>query len=210
MITAARPMPRRGAAPGGLVSLLPGLLLGVVLAGHPGAGQASPDVGARLQACGACHGADGNSSQPVTPSLAGQPVVFVETQLVMIREGLRDIPVMKGLLDGISDPEITQIARHYAALPSKAAPGKRDDALFEKGRAISAASHCGSCHMPDYRGREQMPRLAGQREDYLFHSMMQFKNNLATGRDTIMAASLYALSVDDLKALAHFHAHSPP
>lgn len=49
-----------------------------------------------------------------------------------------------------------------------------------------------------------MPRLAGQREDYLVHSMLQFKNNQATGRDTIMTASLYGISDADIKAIAHY------
>ena len=49
-----------------------------------------------------------------------------------------------------------------------------------------------------------MPRLAGQRETYLLHSMRQFKNNQATGRDTIMAASLYGIADQDLVAIAHY------
>ena len=49
-----------------------------------------------------------------------------------------------------------------------------------------------------------MPRLAGQREDYLLQSMRQFKSNLASGRDTIMAAALYGVGEDELVDLAHY------
>jgi cytochrome c553 len=69
---------------------------------------------------------------------------------------------------------------------------------------LSKQALCGTCHLPNYVGREQMPRLAGQREDYLLHSMRQFRNNTATGRDTIMAASLHGMNDDDLKAIAHY------
>ncbi len=168
------------------------------------------DISARLMACAACHGADGNSQLPNIPSLAGQPKVFVENQLVIIREGLRDIPAMKGLLDGVSDAEITAMAVHFARLPARNAPPPGDPTLMAQGKALAEGMRCGICHLPDYRGREQMPRLAAQREDYLLYSMLQFKNNQATGRDTIMAASLYGVSDNDIKALAHFLARVAP
>ena len=39
--------------------------------------------------CAACHGADGNSAIPGTPSIAAQPRIFLENYLVMTREGIR-------------------------------------------------------------------------------------------------------------------------
>ncbi|MES2842186.1 MAG: c-type cytochrome [Pseudomonadota bacterium] len=168
------------------------------------------DISARLMACAACHGADGNAQLPNIPSLAGQPKVFIENQLVIIREGLREITAMKGLLDGVSDAEITAMAVHFSKLPARNSPTAADAALMARGKALAEGMRCGICHLPDYRGREQMPRLAGQREDYLLHSMLQFKNNQAIGRDTIMAASLYGISDGDLKALAHFLARVAP
>jgi cytochrome c553 len=162
------------------------------------------NMSAKLVVCGACHGADGNSTMAGTPSLAGQPKVFLENNLIMIREGIRDIPVMKGQLDGLSDPQIIALAKFYSAQTLKPAPGQRDDALYERGQLLSKQALCGTCHLPDYVGREQMPRLGGQREDYLLHTMRQFRNNQATGRDTIMAASLYGMNDDDLRAIAQY------
>ena len=165
--------------------------------------QAQP-ISAKLQVCAACHGADGNAQLPGAPSLAGQPKIFIENQLVMIREGMRSIPMMQGMLDGVSDDEISAMAAHYAKLPVKKPPVDRQAALYALGEKKSNDMRCGICHLPNYVGREQMPRLAGQREDYLLHSMRQFKSNQAVGRDTIMAASLYGVGDDDLKAIAHF------
>lgn len=176
------------------------LLCTALLAGGAAA-QALPE---RLAACAACHGA-GGAPAPLanTPTLAGQPPVFLENSLVMIREGLRDIPAMKGLLDGVSDADLSAMAKHFAEQPTKPQPGPRDAALFARGQQLADGNRCASCHLPNFAGREQMPRLAGQREDYLLHSMRQFLNGQATGRDTIMAASLHGLKDDDLKALAH-------
>jgi cytochrome c553 len=124
--------------------------------------------------------------------------------MVMIREGMRDIPAMKGQLDGLSDAAIISIAKFYTTSQAISQAGPRNNALFEKGQFISKEALCGTCHLPNYVGRDQMPRIAAQREDYLLYSMRQFRSNQATGRDTIMAASLYGMSDDDLKAIAHY------
>ena len=182
-----------------IAALLSGVYLSIVAPLSYG-----QDMSAKLAVCGACHGADGNSTMAGTPSLAGQPKIFLENNLIMIREGIRDIPVMKGQLDGLSDPQIIALAKFYSAQTLKPMPGKRDEALYERGQLLSKQALCGTCHLPDYVGREQMPRLAGQREDYLLHTMRQFRNNQATGRDTIMAASLYGMNDDDLRAIAQY------
>ena len=164
----------------------------------------APDLVTRLATCGACHGVDGNAPLPNTPSLAGQPAVFLENQLVLIREGIREIAVMKGMLNGMTDTEITALARHYSRQAIKSPPQGRDAALFSRGQTLAEQYRCGSCHLPNYAGREQMPRLAAQREDFLLYSMREFAANRAVGRDTLMAASLHGLGDADLVALAHF------
>ena len=182
-----------------IAALLAGVLLSLVAPF-----SFAQDISAKLAVCGACHGPDGNSTMAGTPSLAGQPKIFLENNLIMIREGIRDIPIMKGQLDGLSDPQIIALAKFYSAQTLKPVPGKRDEALYERGQFLSKQALCGTCHLPDYVGREQMPRLAGQREDYLLHTMRQFRNNQAIGRDTIMSASLYGMNDDDLKAIAQY------
>jgi cytochrome c553 len=160
----------------------------------------------RLRLCAGCHGADGNSTTPGTPSLAGQPKVFLETQLVLFREELRISPQMQPAVKGLSDREITRLAEHYAALPARPEPGAppADPARVKRGVALARKLHCGSCHLPDFRGQAQIPRLAGQREDYLTGSMLAYRDNRRSGGDTIMAAALYGLSDDDIRALAHY------
>lgn len=81
---------------------------------------------------------------------------------------------------------------------------KADPKLFERGKKIAAGNRCGSCHLPDFHGRDQMPRLAGQREEYLAEAMLAYRQNRRAGGDTIMAASLYGIAEADLKALAHY------
>jgi cytochrome c553 len=159
----------------------------------------------RLPLCEACHGAGGNSKTPGIPSIAAQPKVFLETQLVLFREELRRSPEMQPAVSGLTDKEITRLADHYAALPAQlSAEGPADPAIAKQGIALVKKLHCGSCHLPDFRGRAQIPRLAAQREEYLVESMLAYRDNRRTGGDTIMAAALYGVSDADIRALAHY------
>lgn len=184
------------------------VLVGAVLAAAPGAyAQIAPK---RLELCASCHGADGNSQLKGIPSLAAQPKLFLENQLVLIREGVRDIPLMKGSLEGVSDAEITALAKYFADKTLAPVPTDKDVEVFARGGKLAEGMRCGICHLPTYLGREQIPRLAGQREEFLLQSMQQFKNNKAVGRDTNMAASVYGVSDPDLKDISYYLARLTP
>jgi len=184
-------------------ALLTALLLGA------GAAHAQPRP-ERLTACAACHGPGGQSALPGTPSLAAQPKLFVENQLVIIREGLRDVPAMKPILAGMADEEIVALATYYAAQPAKALTPAPQPAKARAGAAIAQRLLCGSCHLPTYAGQQQVPRLAGQDEAYLLQAMKQLRDHPGPGRDTIMASTLRGLSDADLDSLAHHLGHAAP
>lgn len=175
-----------------------------------GAASAQQPPPATVAVCNACHGPGGNSQIPLTPSLAGQPKVFVENQLVLIREGLRDVPQMKEIVAGMSDETVIALAQHFAAQNPVARPGHASPEKIRLGAASANKLLCGTCHLPDYSGQNQVPRLAGQDEPYLIHSMKQFRDNPGPGRDTIMAAVLSGLSDADLENLAHYLATFKP
>ena len=164
----------------------------------------------RLAMCASCHGPGGQSALPGPPSLAGQPKLFIENQLVIIREGLRDVPAMKPFLAGMADDEIVALATYYAAQAPKAlAPAPQPDKA-RAGADLARRLLCGSCHLPTYAGQQQVPRLAGQDETYLLQAMKQFRDHPGPGRDTIMAATLRGLSDADLESLVHHVAHALP
>ncbi len=172
--------------------------------------QAAAPPAATLAACAACHGPGGNSQVPQFPSLAGQPKLFIENQLVLIREGLRDIPPMKDVMAAIKDDEIVLLAAFFAAQPVAPHPGPVQPEKLRAGAKVSAKMLCGTCHLPDFKGQNQVPRLAGQKEEYLLLAMKQFRDQPGPGRDTIMAAALYGLKDAELANLAHYLAHFKP
>jgi cytochrome c553 len=158
----------------------------------------------KLELCVACHGPQGNSQNPLIPSLAGQPRVFMENQLVIIREGLRDIPQMKGLLDGMKDTDLVVLANYFSTQTPIRVPSLVNSETYQRGKDLAGNMRCGNCHLPDYVGQQQVPRLAGQHEAFLLLAMKQFRDHPGLGRDSIMAASLYGLKDNDLADLAHF------
>lgn len=173
----------------------------------PAAAAATPPAG-QVAHCESCHGRDGNSITAGTPSIAAQPATFLENQLVYFREGLRNAPVMQEVAKGMKDEDITALARHFASRPARVvAAAAPDAALVARGAALVARMHCGQCHLPRLEGRDQMPRLAGQREDYLVHAMTGYRDGTRTAADTTMAEVLAGLSDADLRALAHYAAH---
>ena len=165
---------------------------------------AQAQVGDKLAACAGCHGADGNSAIAGTPSIAAQPQIFLENYLVMTREGIRGSEVMQKLLKGAPDKDLVALAKHFTALKAAGTKDPADKKLFQKGKDIAAKNRCASCHRPDFHGREQMPRLAGQREEFLAEVMLQYRQNRRPGGDTLMAAALYGIPDTDFKALAHY------
>ncbi len=163
----------------------------------------------RLQLCAACHGEDGNSAKPELPSIAGHPKLYIETQLVLFREELRKSDQMLPVVKGMKDAEIVKLAEHFSKLPRRVMEsGAMEPKLAQRARALTKKNNCNVCHLSDFSGQNQVPRLAGQREAYLEASMRAYRDGKRTGGDTIMAAALYGVSDADIRALSHFLSRS--
>jgi cytochrome c553 len=165
---------------------------------------------AEERACAACHGPAGVSPVPLMPSLAGQQPHFLTLQLILFREGLRQVPAMAEPVRGLTDQQIEDIAAYFAAYPSAPKPdrGARDEALAARGAALSVQRHCNVCHLPSYAGRAQVPRINHQREDFLVHTLAEYRDNLRVGTDTQMNAVMFGMSNDDIRAIAHYLAQT--
>jgi Cytochrome c len=111
----------------------------------------------------------------------------------------------------LKDGSLLVSAEYVSRLPPPAPPANPPDpARLVRGRALTRQHPCGVCHNPDFSGREQMPRLAHQREDYLLKAMREYKSGARIGYAGAMATELQGLSDDDLRELAYFFSHLPP
>ena len=172
--------------------------------GQSGSKAEAARGGSKAAPCGKCHGTPGQPPLAGMPSLAGQQREFLALQIFLIREELRNVPEMKGVLEGITDADIADLAAYFAGQPALKLGGKPNAELQARGAARAKALGCGSCHMPDYAGQRQVPRLTGQREDYLVSTLKAYRENKRSGSDTSMNAVMYGVSDADIGALAHY------
>jgi cytochrome c553 len=160
---------------------------------------------ARVVACLACHGQNGQSAVPEVPSLGAQPAFYVLIQLFMFRERMRVVDVMNTVTQGLSDNDLRGLADAIAKLPSPPpAGGPVDPARMDGARALIEQHRCNFCHKRDYSGEESVPRLAGQREDYLVKALREYKSNSRRAYDASMADVLYLINDEQILDLAYF------
>jgi cytochrome c553 len=191
------------------------LLLAVSLSLPAAAAAAGGDLAAgrqKAQVCAACHGPDGVSSLPATPSLGGQLDQFIQWQLVFFRSGRRPNPAMAPLVANFSDEDVRNLGAYFASLPyfgkpPVAAPN-RD--LAAKGKTIAARHQCANCHLDSYRGSGAAAAVADQREDYLVKALQDYRSGLrpSTGVAAMNEAAA-ALSDDEIMAVSHYLATLP-
>lgn len=96
------------------------LLLGSVSMAAPAADIAAGKE--KSTACAACHGADGNSTDPQYPRLAGQHANYLERALLDYQAGARKNPIMAGMVGGLTKDDITNLAAYYASQPGVVTP----------------------------------------------------------------------------------------
>lgn len=84
--------------------------------------QAAGDAAAgksKSAACAACHGPDGNSTNPVWPNLAGQHEAYLVKQLKAFKSGERKDPLMSPMAAALSEQDMENLAAYYASQKAK-------------------------------------------------------------------------------------------
>lgn len=164
--------------------------------------------------CGACHGADGNSTQSKIPSIAGFASANLEDILEQYKSGDRKgdkyTPEggkegdMENIAKNLSDDDSKKIIAYLAA--QKFTPVKQpiDEALAKTGQKIHEKK-CEKCHTDNGSNPEdESSILAGQWEEYL---TVEFKKITDKERNVPkkMFKKFKKLSADDKKALIKFY-----
>ena len=123
---------------------------------------------AKAELCVGCHGENGISQMENMPSLAAQPDLFIQWQLVFFRAGTRKNEQMQPIVEQLSNEDIRNLGAYFASLePPKAAKPDDNPDLSKKGAQAAVGRRCASCHLDTYAGTKAVARVAGQREDYL-------------------------------------------
>ena len=162
--------------------------------------------------CAACHGADGRSDIPGTPALAGQHSFYAITQLFLFREGRRGNEAMTAIAKQMTDADLRGFADFIGTLPPVPAPPPPtppDAARMKKGAELARQHKCLFCHGADFAGGQQVPRIGGQREDYLQMTLRGFKSGQRPGYTMAMGAAVSQVTPEDLDTLAYYAARFP-
>ena len=75
---------------------------------------------------------------------------------------------------------------------------------MQRGQALARQNLCGTCHNPDFSGKENVPRIANQREDYLRKTMAEYKDNSRHGYDGTMAEVMQPIAQEQIADLAYY------
>jgi cytochrome c553 len=166
------------------------------------AAPAKPDLAkgqASFTACGACHGADGNSAITTNPKLAHQHPEYLVKQLQEFKSGKRANAVMSGMAATLSEDDMKNVAAWLSTREAKHGFAKDKElvALGEKiykgGIADRQIAACAGCHSPTGAGiPSQYPRLSGQHQDYTTAQLTAFRGGVRNNSTqmTMIAAKL--------------------
>jgi cytochrome c553 len=157
----------------------------------------------RMEPCLACHGEKGKSENPEVPSLGAQPAGYTLIQLYLFREKQRKVELMNEYAKGLSDDDLRQFSDAIAKLPAPAPASDIDAARMQRGYAIIEKNHCNICHQSNLAGRDNVPRIAAQREDYLLKALREYKSNTRVVYEPVMLEPLRPLTDADIVELAY-------
>jgi cytochrome c553 len=150
-------------------------------------------------ACSGCHGEQGVSGAPATPSLAGQDAQYLAAAVQAYRDGSRGDATMKGVVAGLDEKTIKDLGAFYAAQQPQAPKVSKPLSTSEW------AQRCDRCHGVNGNSTDpRTPALAAQRQDYLERVLVAYKKG--DRKSSQMAAMSHSLSEEDIAGLAAYYA----
>ena len=191
---------------GVIVLVLSGLVTFTANAADIEAGKAKTAV------CAGCHGADGNSTNPIWPSLAGQHATYIYKQLVDFKEGRRIDATMTGMVAMLNDEDMRNVAAYYESQSSKPVAFDADliatgESIYRGGITETRVAACMGCHSPGGSGNGPAgwPSLKSQHADYLVNQMQNFKQGKRSNDVGSMMRNVVARMSDaEMKSVAAY------
>lgn len=176
-------------------------------------------VRAKTKYCQDCHGLSGqglHASLPI-PRIAGQTPKYIENQLSAFAESTRDKDVSVNIpkVHAVSPTMRTALAAHFSELTPPplgdgpeplVAAGKK---IYEEGVPEANVPACSGCHGPEAKGREVIPRLAGQIYSYTVKELTHWNKERGhgpaeTGISSVMTPVAHTLTEPQIDAVAAY------
>ena len=149
--------------------------------------------------CSGCHGDQGVSGNPATPSLAGQDAEYLVDALKAYKNNTRSDDTMKTLAAAMDDRTMKNLAAYYANLQPQAPKVQKPLTTVEM------AQKCDRCHGLNGNSTDpRIPALAAQRSDYMETVLRAYQKG--ERRNTSMAAMSSGLSDAEIDNLSSHYA----
>ncbi len=189
------------------------LLLGTVGGAFAPQGDAPAAPPKPWDVCASCHGADGNSVNPIWPKLAGQGAAYTAKQIHDFKGGRRADPLMSGMAMAVPDDKVDEVAAYFASQavqpgapvkPELVAQGKQ---LYEAGNPTTGLTACAACHGPNGNGNPaaKFPALGSQHVAYTIKQLQMFRDGTRANDPNQMMRDIAALmSEQEIEALAMY------
>ena len=160
----------------------------------------------KAQLCAACHGENGIPQDKATPVIWGQYQGYLYLDLRDYKSGARKNDIMSPLAQTLERDDMMALALYFSQKrwPDLQQPSAPPDVAARATRA-NASVGCTGCHQGQYQGEGTQPRLAGQSQEYLRQTMIDFRTR-ARGNNPGMTDLMLATSEDDIAALAQYMA----
>lgn len=155
----------------------------------------------KAQICVLCH--KPNNPMAYVPTLEGQPREYLYNQIKAFKEKRRSDTAMQTNASSLSDKDMRDIAEYFASRKPVRVSFQADPQKVMKGESKAQELKCGTCHLPDFAGKKEVPRLAGLEPRYLQAQILEFK---LAKRAHPPVEGMGAISEDDAGNLAQYFA----
>jgi cytochrome c553 len=166
-----------------------------------------------IRNCTWCHGSSAQGYTPA-PRLAGQRVLYMESQLVNFRTHARNNPFSKqymwGAAASLSPQTVRDLAIYFSSLPADAANDGDHEltpfgrTIYQQGLPDANIAACVACHGPNAEGVAEIPRLGGLAYTYLKRRLQQWGEGYHATARAPMPRIASKLSRDQIEALASY------
>jgi len=166
--------------------------------------------------CAACHGVDGNSTNPEWPKLAGQHAEYLIKQLSYFEAGERDNATMKPMASVLDAQGREDVAAYFSS--QKVKIGVADDSdpdflalgerIYRSGNMVSGVAACMGCHGPDGAGNPAAlyPALRGQHAKYIENQLHGFADGKRVNENAKKMMQILAsrMTNKEIRAVANY------
>jgi len=163
--------------------------------------------------CAGCHGADGNSMNPLWPKLAGQHASVIVQQLKNFQSEDRKDPTMSPMAAPLSEPDMLNLGAYFEGQTTTIGSASIDlvelgQKIYRGGNKETSVAACISCHGPRGHGdpAAKYPAVNGQYANYTLKQLQDYKSGARkpAANAAIMRDIALKMSEDEMKAVADY------